>query len=157
MSVLIVLLSSFALSYAVLWKTNKQPHAHRAAVISFACTIIFTALGHFFYVNGMMEMMPEWVPFRKFIVLSSGVFEILGGLALLLLKNKKRTGLVLIVFLILILPLNIYAAYNNINYKTGANDGFGLSYLWFRIPLQFFLIFWLLLATKIIPLKKNCL
>jgi hypothetical protein len=40
------------------------------------------------------------------------------------------------------LPANIKAAINNINYQTGALNGNGPSYLWFRIPLQLFFIFW---------------
>ena len=31
---------------------------------------------------------------------------------------------------------------NHVNYETGASDGNGMKYLWFRIPLQVFFILW---------------
>ena len=45
-------------------------------------------------------------------------------------------------FFIAILPANIKASMENINYQTGELDGIGLEYLWFRIPLQLFFIVW---------------
>jgi len=43
---------------------------------------------------------------------------------------------------ILILPANVYAAINKIDYEKGNYSGNGLKYLWFRIPLQIFFIEW---------------
>ena len=45
-------------------------------------------------------------------------------------------------FFILILPSNIYASVKKINYQKATLDGPGLSYLWFRMPLQVFFIGW---------------
>jgi hypothetical protein len=41
------------------------------------------------------------------------------------------------------LPANIYAAMNHIDYETGENNGKGPAYLWFRIVVQLFFIAWI--------------
>ena len=48
----------------------------------------------------------------------------------------------LIVFFILILPVNINAALRHIDYEKGTYEGPGTKYLWFRIPLQVLFILW---------------
>jgi uncharacterized membrane protein len=72
----------------------------------------------------------------------TGIMELLFAIMLLFPQFQKLTGWVLILFFILILPANIFAALHQINYKTGLEDGPGSNYLWFRIPLQFFFMFW---------------
>ena len=57
-------------------------------------------------------------------------------------RFKYIIGIILIVFLLLMLPANIYASMNNVNYQKGTFEGNGLTYLWFRIPLQFLFITW---------------
>jgi uncharacterized membrane protein len=52
------------------------------------------------------------------------------------------TAWLLILFFFLILPANINAAVNKIDYQKGTTDGNGLNYLWFRVPLQVFFIAW---------------
>ncbi|MDC6364524.1 MULTISPECIES: hypothetical protein [Flavobacteriaceae] len=79
--------------------------------------------------------------FRKFIG------EITFAVGLLIPGYRHHKAWALIVFLLLILPANIYAAMHNINYQTGALDGNGLSYLWFRIPLQVFFIIWIYVSA----------
>lgn len=107
------------------------------------CTmLLFTAIGHFRYTTGMKKMLPSFVPFRKAIVLITGAVEILFGLALVFPVYRNLAGIMLIIFLILVLPANIYAAVYNINYQKGTTDGNGINYLWFRIPLQILFIFW---------------
>ena len=50
-------------------------------------------------------------------------------------------------FFIAIIPANIKASMENINYQTGELDGSGLEYLWFRIPLQVFFIVWVFFSA----------
>ena len=53
----------------------------------------------------------------------------------------------LILFFIAILPANIKASLENINYQTGELNGNGIEYLWFRIPLQIVFILWVYFTT----------
>ncbi|PCE66193.1 DoxX family protein [Sediminicola luteus] len=138
MKPLAVLFASFALFalYALLFR----PKLGLGELIRWAlgCMFLFTALGHFIYPQGMSAMIPDMIPYRTTLVLLSGLLEIGFGLFLLSGYHKKIVGWAILVFLVLSLPLNIYAAQHQIDYTTGNTDGPGLTYLWFRIPLQLF-------------------
>ena len=114
-----------------------------AGNIAMCAMLCFTALGHFKFHRGMAKMLPSRVPFKKLVVYASGVAEILLGVGLLFPPIRHVAAIVLIVFLVLVLPANINAARQHINYETGENDGKGLKYLWFRVPLQVFFIGWI--------------
>jgi uncharacterized membrane protein len=101
-----------------------------------------TAIGHFKFSDGMTKMIPTIIPFKKEIVFLSGIFEILIGICLLFPQMRYETGVILILFFVFILPANIYAAKHHIDYQKATADGNGLEYLWFRIPMQLFLIVW---------------
>ena len=90
----------------------------------------------------MKKMLPKFVPMKKEIISLTGILEILAGIGLLFAELRYSTGVLLIVFFILILPANIKAAVDHLDYQKGALDGKGLNYLWFRVPMQVFLILW---------------
>lgn len=104
--------------------------------------LIFTALGHFVYSEGMTMMLPDFVPFKPAIISLTGFIEIAAAVGLLIPRFNVTTAWLLIAFFILILPANIYAAVHSIDYQTGSTDGPGLAYLWFRVPLQILFIAW---------------
>jgi uncharacterized membrane protein len=114
-----------------------------AGNIAMCAMLCFTALGHFKFHRGMEKMLPARVPLKNLVVYASGVAEILLGVGLLFPAIRHVAAIVLIVFLVLVLPANINAARQHINYETGESDGKGLEYLWFRVPLQAFFIGWI--------------
>ena len=88
---------------------------------------------------------PNWVPFSAdFVVLASGVVEILLGLALVfLVKYQVQVGWVVAVFFVAIFPGNISQYVNGI-------DAFGLDSDQARLIRLFFqplLVLWALWAT----------
>ena len=88
---------------------------------------------------------PNWVPFgADFVVLASGVVEILLGLALVfLVKYQVQVGWVVAVFFVAIFPGNISQYVNGI-------DAFGLDSDRARLIRLFFqplLVLWALWAT----------
>jgi len=99
----------------------------------------------------MMAMIPEMIPFKKEIVYGTGILEIILGIGLLFPNIQIKVGWLLILFFLAILPANVKASMENINYQTGALDGQGLEYLWFRIPLQLFYIGWVFFTA----IRKN--
>ena len=106
--------------------------------------LLLTALGHFKFTTGMINMVPRKIPFKKQLVYATGVLEIVIGVALLLPECRFWAGIAMIALLCVMLPANIYAARNHIHYETGESNGPGPRYLWFRIPLQLFFIAWIL-------------
>ena len=142
MKPLLILLITFALSFlAIVIFTGKYdfPLAGRIAM---CVMLISTGIAHFVYTTGMTIMLPNFIQFRKPLVYITGIMEMAGGIALLVPYLKFSAGVFLIVFFVVLLPANIYAAYNRINYEKGTYDGDGLNYLWFRVPLQILFIVW---------------
>nr|WP_313819576.1 DoxX family protein [uncultured Allomuricauda sp.] len=109
--------------------------------------LCFTAIGHFAFTKGMSRMIPHFVPLKTSLVYFTGILEIIMAIGLLIPRFKAITGWALIIFLLLMLPANIYASIENVNYQKGTYDGNGFSYLWFRVPLQFLFIVWVYISS----------
>jgi uncharacterized membrane protein len=90
----------------------------------------------------MAMMVPQTIPFKTEIVYLTGVIEIILGIGLVIPVTRMLAARTLIVFLILVLPSNIKAAVEHINYSQGNFEGPGPAYLWFRVPLQILFIAW---------------
>ncbi|WP_026461210.1 DoxX family protein [Adhaeribacter aquaticus] len=142
MKPLVVLLSSFVIAVFVIKIVNRDYDFALSARIAMSIMLCFTAIGHFTFTKGMSMMIPQFIPFKTNLVYLTGIFEILLAIGLLIPKLKVISGWTLIVFLVLILPANVYASINNVDYQKGTFNGNGLSYLWLRIPLQFLFIAW---------------
>ena len=142
MKPLIVLILSSIISLFIIKLIKKECDFALSGRIAMSILLVFTAIGHFAFTKGMSMMIPEFIPFKESVVYLIGIFEILLALGLLIPKFQTVSGWALIVFLLLMLPANIYASVNNVNYLKGAFDGNGLIYLWFRIPLQILFIVW---------------
>ncbi|MBL6446001.1 hypothetical protein JMN32_06755 [Fulvivirga sp. 29W222] len=147
MKPLIVLFAVFAISSLVIKWITKQIDYQLAGRIAMACMLLFTAIGHFVFSKGMTAMLPNFLPYKSELVFLTGLLEIGFAIGLLLPRFQQITGWVLIIFFVLILPSNIKAALERINYQTGEPDGPGPSYLWFRVPMQLLLIAWVYLSS----------
>lgn len=142
MKPLIVLLTVSLLILIFLKKVKGVYEFSLSARIGMSVMLIFTALGHFLFAEGMSMMIPDVMPYKRELVNITGIFEIFGAIGLLIPSFRKVTAWLLIAFFILIFPANIKASVNQLNYQTGTFDGHSLNYLWFRIPLQFLFIVW---------------
>jgi uncharacterized membrane protein len=147
MKPLFVLLSTFILSIIIIKLVTHQYDLLFAARISMCIMLFFTAIAHFAFTKGMSMMIPPFVPFKTELVYVTGILEIILGIGLLMPDFKVYSAWALIVFFILLLPANIYAAINHIDYQKGTFNGNGTSYLWFRVPLQIFFILWIYLSA----------
>lgn len=144
MKPLLVLVATFALALSGLKLTTGEWNAILAGNIAMAVMLLFTAVGHFAFTKGMVLMLPAFIPFKQQLVYLTGIIEVVAAIGLLISSLRGTTAILLIVFFVLLLPANIYAAMNNVDYQTGTHDGQGVSYLWFRIPLQVFFIAWVI-------------
>ena len=114
--------------------------------------------GHLFLAAEEIELLvPAWSPISpKAMVIVTGYIEITIGLAFIFLRSKIHiVGWILVVFLILVFPGNLYQYSNEI-------DAFGLNTPGKRLArlfLQPFIILWVLYVSgnlnKLIPLKTN--
>jgi uncharacterized membrane protein len=148
MKPLVVLIVAFVLTVAGIQLIVGSFDYRLAGRIAIAVMLAFTAIGHFAFTKGMEMMLPEWLPFKKGMVIATGGLEILGAIGLLMPGFEKETGWMLILFFILIVPANISAAIRHIDYQKGTYEGPGVKYLWFRVPLQVFFIVWVYLCVR---------
>jgi uncharacterized membrane protein len=115
--------------------------------IALGIAMIGAGIGHLSFVRDTFQVqVPDWVPFSKdFVVVASGVVEILFGLAMVFLMQKKQyVGLILAIFYVLVFP-------GNIHQYTQHLDGFGLNSDTKRLGRLFFqpvLIFFTLYSTE---------
>lgn len=147
MKPLIVLLLVFVLSYAILWWVQPTANFTLAGRIAMAAMLLLTSFGHFKFAEGMELMLPDFLPFKRMWVYATGILEIGAALGLLFSSTFPITGILLIVFFVLILPANIISSIKGVNLETATFDGQGLNYLWFRIPLQLLFIAWVYIMT----------
>ncbi|WP_250124679.1 hypothetical protein [Chroococcidiopsis sp. CCMEE 29] len=150
MATLIVLLSTFA--FAVLIRFfffSQQPLNYRlCGRIALAAMFLFTEISHFVMDDGMVQMLPAFMPLRYFIIYLTGVLELLFAVGLLLPNYSRLTGILVTAFLICVFPSNVYAALNSVDFGGNVN---GPMYLLFRAPLQLFLIGW----TWIVAVRQH--
>ena len=92
-------------------------------------------------------MLPDFIPYKTATIYLTGIIEIAAAIGLFIPSFSVITAWLLITFFILILPANIYAAIKHIDYQKATLDGNGLTYLWFRIPLQILFIVWTYLCV----------
>lgn len=142
MKPLIVLVVTFLLTLLVTWLFSNKWNYLLAGNIAMAVMLLFTAMGHFVFTHGMAMMLPDFIPSKREVVILTGILEIAAAVSILIPSLRYPVSILLIIFFILILPANINAALKNIDYQNATYGGYGISYLWFRVPLQLLLIAW---------------
>jgi uncharacterized membrane protein len=118
-----------------------------AGRIAMSCMLLVTSIAHFFFVDGMALMMPDFIPFKNVCVYITGILEFAAAIFLLIPKYSRATGWLLILFFLILTPFNIYAAMKHVDMEKVDFTGDGPAYLWYRIPLQLFFMLWVYLAA----------
>ena len=116
-----------------------------AAQVLLGAALIYTGILHL--TTSRLEFqaqVPPWVPFSPdFIVLASGIVEIVLGLSLASLRRRKEVGIATAIFFIAIFPGNISQYVNQV-------DAFGLDSdraRFIRLLFQPLLVLWALWST----------
>lgn len=98
MVILIVLLATF--TFAILVRRfgfSQQPINYRlCGRIALAAMFLFTGVSHFVLDDGMVQMLPEFIPLRYFIIYGTGILELLFAVGLLLPNYFKLAGILVI-------------------------------------------------------------
>jgi len=146
--VLFLLLVTPYLILTLAQKINPKLKIPKARKVRWGLTMmfLFTAMGHFVKTVEMAEMIPEIFPYREAIIFLTGFPELFGAIGIWIPNLRKLAGIFLIAMLIGLLPFNIYAAFNRVEF--GAHD-LGPSYLLIRVPFQFFAMWLVYVATEL--------
>jgi uncharacterized membrane protein len=142
MKPLIVLLISFSITLLVTGFIFNDVDVPLSGQVAMAAMLIFTSVAHFVFTKGMEMMIPSFVPYKKTVVYLTGVMEAGAAVGLLIGEIRVATAWLLILFFVMLLPANIYAALNHVDYQKGTFEGSGVQHLWFRVPLQVLFIAW---------------
>ena len=113
-----------------------------------AALFLAAATLHFFHPEPFLRIMPPWIPFHRACVLISGVFELLGGVGLLIpvRQIQNATGWGLTLLLIAVFPANIYMAMAHVELP---DLHFPSWVAWARLPLQPLLMIAVAWVTRI--------
>ena len=135
--IIIVLAIILQIAAKIGWNPLKafRDNARAATGLAF----VLTGVSHFLMPGKFMEMMPPFLPAPLFLIYLSGVFEILGGIGLLISGTKRLAAIGLILLLLAVFPANIYVALNNV--QLGGFMNYAV-YQWLRLPMQLVLIYW---------------
>ena len=108
--------------------------------------LIFVVAGvlHFIRPRAYISIMPPWLPAAAALVLVSGVFEILGGIGVLVPATRLAAGWGLIVLLIAVFPANVQML---LNARAAHASATAMAVLVARLPLQALLMYWVFRAT----------
>ncbi|OKS87746.1 hypothetical protein RG47T_3208 [Mucilaginibacter polytrichastri] len=151
MKPLIVLASVFGLTMLFTYAFQQREDLFFSGRLALCVMLLFTSLAHFVFIKGMILMVPPFIPnaVKKLIVIITGLIEIAGAAGIMIAETRVTAGYLLVVFLIAMLPANVYATQRRVNMEEGDFSGPGMYYLLFRLPLQIFLIFWTFYFTII--------
>ena len=101
-----------------------------------AAVFIAAGLNHFRNPAFYASIVPPALPSPRLLVLLSGVFEVAGGVGLLIPSLRRMAGWGLILLLIAVFPANVYMALHP--------ERFGMPrwLLWLRLPFQALFVVW---------------
>ncbi len=102
-----------------------------------ALLYVFAGTMHFVRPKMYMRIMPKYLPAHKFLVISSGIIEIILGAALCYTPTKKLAIYGIVVMLGVFLTVHFYMLI-----EKNASMNLPKWLLLLRIPLQFVLMYW---------------
>lgn len=115
----------------------------KIVLIGLAAFFINVGIDHFVNPDFYLSIMPPAFPLHIEAVYISGVFEILGGIGVLIPKFRRFSGWGLVALLIAVYPANIYMAISPDTFPD-----IPVSVLYFRLVLQFIFFYWAYSVTR---------
>ena len=104
-----------------------------------ALLMVVAGILHFVATDAYVRITPPYLPLHRGLVYATGVFEILGGIGLLVARLRAAAGIGLILIYFAVLPANINMAIYDIQPESFRIP---LVLLWARIPFQLVLAAW---------------
>ena len=120
-------------------KLFKLPKGIRRKIVLLSLAIFFIYFGidHFINPDFYLSIMPPSFPLHHEAVYISGLFEIIGGMGILIYRFRKIAGWGLFALLIAVYPANIYMAVT-----PSAFPEIPIFILYLRLGLQFIFLYW---------------
>ena len=116
------------------------------SLLALALLFMGAGINHFLNADFYLKIMPPVLPWPRELVYISGIFEVIGGVGILIRRFRSLFGWGLIVLLIAVFPANIYMAINADQFPN-----FPVWAILLRVPFQFVFIAWVYLAAIWLP------
>ncbi|MGY8798800.1 MAG: DoxX family protein [Longimicrobiales bacterium] len=115
----------------------------RFALLGLSLFYVLAGANHFLNPDFYVEMMPPYLPAHLGLVYLSGLFESLGGAAVLAPSLRSLAGWALVLLLAAVFPANLHMALN-----PDLFPDISAVAVYIRLPLQIPLIAWAYWATR---------
>jgi len=115
----------------------------KSVLFGLAAFFINVGIDHFVNPDFYLSIMPPTFPLHSEAVYLSGLFEVLGGVCVLIPRIRKIAGWGLVALLIAVYPANIYMAIT-----PEAFPDLPIALLYARLALQFIFFFWAYSVTR---------
>ena len=106
--------------------------------------------------EAFLPIMPGWVPFPELVVLGTGVWELLGAVALMWPRARANFwgGLAMAAYAVVVYPANIQHAIIDL---AQAKEGLGWGYHAPRLAFQPVFVWWALWCGRVIdwPFRRS--
>ena len=104
----------------------------------FAGLLVWVGVLHFISPQVFVDIMPPALSsYGLILVYISGLFEVLGGVGLLVPRTRRLAGWGIIALLIAVYPANIHMAINDVPFR---GEQLSAAVRWGRLPFQFLFI-----------------
>ncbi|MET0637581.1 MAG: DoxX family protein [Chitinophagaceae bacterium] len=107
-----------------------------------ALLYLLAGLSHFLKPKMYEYIIPRWIPFRRFLVYFTGLWEMMAAVLLLVPVTRPVAAWSIIILLVLVFPANIKMA---IDFKKKRHKYYWLTVL--RLPVQVLLVWWAWMYT----------
>jgi uncharacterized membrane protein len=114
------------------------------SLILIALLFVGSGVLHLVKPDYYMRIMPPWLPAPMALVLISGLFEILGGVGVLVPATRLMAGWGLIALLLAVFPANVQML---LNARAAQASALWIAGLVARLPVQAVLIYWVFRAA----------
>lgn len=115
----------------------------RLPLIIIATFFLAGGIGHFVAIDFFVSVMPDYLGYHRELVIISGVFEILGGMGILIPKTRLLAGYGLMALIVAVYPANIHMALHPERYPDMTT-----MFLYLRLPFQFIFLWFVWWAIK---------
>ena len=110
-----------------------------------AAFFIVIGMIHFTSPDGMLAIVPDYLPNPLLLIYVSGFFEILGGIGLLIPSVQRWAAWGLVALLIAVFPANVNMA---MNHRPFFGKVYPDLFCWARLPFQIAFIGWVWTYTR---------
>jgi uncharacterized membrane protein len=125
---------------------TRMTRTKRAALVLLGVLMMGVGVDHFLNPTPFERIVPSWLPSPAMLVAVSGVFEVLGGVGVLVPRTRRFAAWGLVALYVAVFPANVNMAIHHI--QLSPTDALPVWAMWARLPFQALFIAWAYWFTR---------